>query len=174
MSVDPLPVVDAWRAVAGRRVFRGRTGLAAMSRLAPMLAEARGECEYGIEFVRDPLAGDCVDLRVDAELPLQCQRTLERFGFGVRIAQRLGLLRSEDEEAALPAGVEPVLVPADGKLNLLELIEDELILAVPAIPVKPGSEPVALQLPPAERGQVQTETAASPFAVLAALKKRGP
>ena len=63
-------------------------------------------------------------------------------------------------------------VPADGALQPAELIEDELILAVPVGPVAPGSEAVEQDwpLPGTEAGEELEK--ANPFAALAALKKR--
>jgi uncharacterized protein len=86
----------------------------------------------------------------------------------VQIVQRLGLIRDEADEAALPPGYEPLLMPEDGMLRPSEMVEDELILAVPVVPVAPGSEAVERDwpVPAAESEQ------ASPFAALAALKKR--
>jgi uncharacterized protein len=92
---------------------------------------------------------------------------MDRFLLPVRIVQRLGLIRDEADEAALPEGYEPLLVPVDGELRTAELVEDELILAVPVVPVKPGSEAVERDWPAT---QVEQERA-NPFAALSALKK---
>jgi uncharacterized protein len=97
---------------------------------------------FRIEFGRDEFGVAFADLRVEAALPLTCQRTLERFELPIRVEQRIGLIRSERDEASLPPGYEPVLLPEDARLNPAELIEDELILAVPVVPVKPGTEAI--------------------------------
>ena len=59
-------------------------------------------------------------------------------------------------------------MPADGARRLAELVEDELILAVPVVAISPGSEALAQEWP-ATAEELQE---ASPFAALAALKKR--
>src|SRR3546814_2050239 len=73
------------------------------------------------------------------------------FEFPVEIVQRLGLIVAggddEVEEAALPEGYEALQLPADGMLRPAELVEDELILAIPVVPVKPGSEAVERDWP---------------------------
>lgn len=167
MSRDIPEVVDAGRMVASRRRFEGRIGLGELPRLSGLLDRAEGEAVFSLEFDQDPtLRVPFVEVEVDAELPLQCQRTLERFLLPVRLKQRHGLLRDEADEAGLPLGYEALLVDESGDLRLLELVEDELILAVPLIPVKPGSESVASEWPATEEEIAQ----ASPFAALAALK----
>ncbi len=172
MSATSLSVVDAWRMVSARRRLTGSTPLAAFDRLAGLLADSDGACRYDIEFDRDRSGLATVDVVAEAELPLVCQRSLERFLFPVRVSQRLGLLADESEEEALPPDVEAALVGPDGELSPLALVEDELILAIPAFPVKPGS---------AEVDAVWTDGAAevedeaprpNPFAALAALKGR--
>lgn len=168
MSASLPAVLDAWRMVAARRCFEGTLPLSALPRLLGSLADREGDCRYALEFGRDALQVNFLELRLEAKLPLICQRSLERFELPVRIVQRLGLIADEAQEAALPPGYEAVLVDADGMLHPAELIEDELILAVPVVPVGPGSVTVEREWPAAEK----TEDAAPPhpFAALAALK----
>lgn len=160
--------VDAWRMVSAGRLFEGRIPLASMRRLADSLADVEGDCGYQVEFGRDEFGIAFIELRVDAALPLVCQRTLERFELPVRIEQRVGLIRDEREESALPPGYEPVLLGEDARLHPAELIEDELILAVPVVPVKPGTEAVEVQWT-ADVEEAEDERP-NPFAALSALK----
>jgi uncharacterized protein len=138
-----------------------------LSRLADALADSAGECHYALEFGRDEFDVGFLEIRIEAGLPLTCQRTLERFVLPVSTVQRLGLVRDEADEAALPPEYEPVLLDNDGQLRPLELIEDELILALPLVPVKPGTEAVETEVPPTPE-EVRT---ANPFAALAALRQ---
>lgn len=160
--------VDVARQVQARRIFEGSLPLGRMQRLRGSLADIDGEAHYAIEFGKDNLGISYLALHVEASLPLVCQRTLEVFGYRAVIDQRLGLIASEREEAALPEGYEPLLVPDDGQLDLPGVIEDELILALPVVPLRPGApiewkDASADEEPDAERP--------SPFAVLGALKK---
>ncbi len=154
--------------VAARRRFEGQLPLSAMTRLQGSLVDVEGECRYSLEFGRDDvLQVPYVELHIETELPLECQRSLQRFLLPVKMTQRLGLIRDEADEAALPPEYEALLVPEDGMLHPADLVEDELVLAVPLVPVAPGSELV-------EGEWVATEeelSKASPFAALAALKK---
>lgn len=168
MSAEMPEILDAWRMVAARREFDGRIALSALPRLRDALSGAEGDVAFALGFDRDALRIPYVELRIDADLPLQCQRSLQRFLFPVRIVQRLGLIRDEAEEAALPEGYEPLPLPEDGALRPLELVEDELILAIPVVPVMPGSESVERDWPVSAEEEVR----ANPFAGLAALKKQ--
>lgn len=170
MSVPIPAVLDAWRMVASRRHFEGRVPLSAFRRLQESLVDAEGEVRFELGFDRDTLKIAYVDLRVEADLPLECQRSLTRFLHPVRIEQRLALIESESQEAALPADYEPVLVGEDSVVRPLELIEDELILAVPVMPVAPGTEAVEKDWPAVE--QVEEPVAPNPFAALSVLKDK--
>src|SRR3546814_265897 len=143
-----------------------------MSRLRDSLCEDAGEVRYEISFDRDALQVPYVELRIQAALPLVCQRTLQPFLQPVQVEQRLALLPADTDleaaEAGLPEGYEALPVPADGGLRPAELIEDELILAVPVVALSPGSEALAQEW--AATAEEMQE--ASPFAALAALKKR--
>jgi uncharacterized protein len=153
--------------VAERRRFEDECPLADMSRLLGSLADSEGICRFSLEFGRDSLQVPLVELRIETDLPLICQRSLRRFLFPVRLVQRLGMIRQEVDEAALPAGYEPLLVPANGELSPKALVEDELVLALPVVPIAPDSEPVRQDWAPDE----QERQAVSPFAVLTMLKK---
>ena len=154
--------------VEARRAFDGRVALTALERLLGSLHDGEGEVRFTLDFGTDVLRLPYVDLRIEADLPLQCQRSLRRFLLPVRLQQRLGLIREEDAEAALPAECEPLLVAADGNLRPLELVEDELILALPVVPVSPEAEAVEREFAPT----VEEVAKASPFAGLVGLKTK--
>ncbi|MDR2013229.1 MAG: YceD family protein [Rhodanobacter sp.] len=163
-----MPVrVDVARQVQARSVYEGTLPLVALQRLRGSLIADEGDARYVIEFGRDKFGVACLALRVEAGLPLLCQRTLEPFVHPVAIDQRLGLIADESEEAALPPGYEPLLV-AEGVLNLAEVIEDELILALPVVPFKPG---VPLEWTDHATPEPPDAMRTSPFAALGTLKK---
>jgi len=170
MSVTLPESVDAWRMVSARRSFAGALSVAAMSRLCGMLAGNEGAAQFTLDFGRDDFGTAYLQVHVEAPLTLTCQRTLEPFVLPLTVDTRLGLIRNEREEAALPPGCEPLLVEDDGKLDLAAVVEDELLLAVPLVPVNPDSS-----LPPEVTGPGPEESVAepndNPFAVLRELKK---
>ncbi|MBM7125840.1 YceD family protein [Dyella flava] len=157
--------------VSARRSFQGSLPIAAMPRLCEALADDAGSATYALDFGRDEYGTAYVDVRVQAPLWLVCQRTLEPFVMPVTVDSRLGLIRSERDESALPAGVEPLLVAEDDKLSPVDVIEDELLLALPLVPVNPDSVlPEEVTRPPVEAISTE-ERPQNPFAVLRELKK---
>jgi uncharacterized protein len=170
MSVGLPETLDAWRMLSARRHFEGSLSLASMPRLRDALEQPEGECCYELQFDRDVLEVPFLEIRAQAELPLVCQRSLQRFLLPVKIVQRLGLVTREEQEAELPEGYEMLMPEADGTIHPLELIEDELILAIPVVPMDPRGEPVEMAWP-AHAESVEEEPRSNPFAALAGLKK---
>ena len=125
--------------VAGRRSFEGVLPVAELRRLVEALADDRGEIAYKLDFGRGDLGGPQLRVQLRAGLTLECQRTLEPFEWPVVVDTRLGLLASEAEGAALPPDCEPLLLEG-GTLSPWRVIEDELLLALPLVPIKPGGE----------------------------------
>jgi len=157
--------------VSARRSFAGTLPVASLPRLCGMLAGDAGEVVYELEFGRDDLGMAFLEVRAEAPLTVTCQRSLEAFVLPVAVGSRLGLIRSERQESGLSPEAEPLLVDEDGKLALADVIEDELLLALPLVPVNPDSElPEEVTRPPSdsEAGDERTE---NPFAVLRELKK---
>lgn len=152
--------------VAARRGVEDRLPLSSLTRLRDSLIDCEGDVRFALDFGQDDLKVPYVEVRIDAALPLQCQRSLDRFELPVQIVQRLGLIRDEADEAGLSPGYEPLLVPEDGMLRTAELVEDELILAVPVVPVAPGSGAIERDWSPSDEERER----AHPFAALRSLK----
>ena len=140
MSVTLPSSVDAWREVRARRSFQGQLPVSAFSRLGEVVASPEGDVTYELDFGRDEFGVAYVAVRAKAGLTLICQRSLEPFQLPVEVDARLGLIVEESEAASLPPGYEALLVEQDGKLDPIATIEDELLLALPLVPVNPDHE----------------------------------
>lgn len=164
----PLPdQIDIERAVAAGREYVGVLPLHRFARLASMLHDVEGEVRYALRFDRNVIGQLMVAVEADANLPLLCQSTLERFELPVSVRTRLGFISREEDESGLPEGFEPCMM-TQGFADPLALIEDELILTVPVIARKPDVAPVIQQQ------EVRNSESAkpNPFAALAALKRK--
>lgn len=161
--------------VAGRRSFAGVLPVAELPRLAAALADDHGEVAYRLDFEHGVLAGPQLHVQLQAGLTLECQRSLERFVFPAAVDTHLGLLADERDADALPAGCEPLLLEA-GRLSPRDVIADELILALPLVPIKPGSKALegAWSTPAAQPQDAAPDAAVThPFADLRKLLQTG-
>ena len=137
--------VDPWKAADGRRSFQGTMPLKRMKRLAPLLAPAEWrDASFSAAFGYDRQGMLTVDLHVEAMLPLVCQRSLEIYLEPVVRHSMLAVVEGVAEQDLVPEHYEPVLAE-QGRLALLDLVEDELLLALPQVPRKPEPEPVGAQ-----------------------------
>lgn len=183
---QPLPdLLDPWKAVHSGAVFDGETPLETMTRLQvlldPAAAVAGDEAEagtlrragYHLEFSRDGEGRAVVTGSVTGVLPLRCQRCFEGFGMAVDATVCLALVSGLDEANLLPDAYDPLLVE-DRLLRGRDLIEDELILAVPPVPRHPhgGCEmPAGGESGDSGDGAADRDDRPNPFAALASLKK---
>lgn len=112
--------------------------LAGLERLTPLLLSPQGIATARIGFSRD--AGQVVaDVQAEATLQLRCQRCLGQFALPVDSRSRVALVTDESKAASLPEELETVLA-VDGRMRLRELVEEELLLAVPAVPRHPAGQ----------------------------------
>lgn len=113
-------------------------------------------------------------LEADAGVALQCQRCLRPVEEQLRVERSFRFVSGEAQAEALDADSEEDVLAMTRGLNLRELLEDELILALPLVP-RHEACPVPLQaeLEPEEPAP-PAEERPNPFAVLAQLKKGPP
>ena len=109
---------------------------------------------------------------MQARLPLQCQRCLGSVETEVAVQRSLRFVSGENQAAALDADSEDDVLALSRAFDLRDLIEDELILALPLVPVH-GSCPEPL-VAPADDPAFEQPARPNPFASLAALKSAKP
>ena len=156
--IDPLALVDR------RRQLKGRISIGKMPRLAEVLQSTEGQAEIELNFAKEGRHA-VVTGRVSAGLLLQCQCCLEKLSWPVNSEIRLGIVHSIDEANQLPDSLEP-LVLQEETIALAEIIQEELLLAIPPIPQH--AQCVSL-LSPGKR-EVSEPERKNPFAVLSNLK----
>jgi len=137
MSHQPAhqPSIDGFEFASAGAKQRGVLAVSGFPRLRDVLASDAGEVAYEISGVRDERGRPSLRVKVDGTLTLRCQRCLEPMPFEVHTDETLVLAATLSEIHAEPASVESRDRVVAGKdMALRELIEDELILAVPYAP----------------------------------------
>jgi uncharacterized protein len=143
MSRDFPDFIDPWKAAEGQRMFGGTMPLKRMKRLSPLLASIEGETGFEVCFYFDRQHNAMIKVTVKTDLILLCQRSLAPYKETVQRTSLLAVIRDLAEQDMLPANYEPMLHEA-GKLALLEVVEDELLLALPQIPKNPAVDEIEL------------------------------
>lgn len=163
--------IDPLRLAESGREMRGRIPLAALRRLVPSLHDTEGVIELELYGQKEgktrSLHGHIV-----TRLNLVCQRCLEPVSLPVDIHFRLGLVSSEEQADRLPEDLEPLLITAP-TLHLADLVEDELLLALPIVMLHPEGSACAAQARvnvPAQPEEPEEAPRKNPFAKLSQLK----
>jgi uncharacterized protein len=146
--------------------------LAELPRLRAQLADVAGEVHGRVHFRR--AAGIAVaDLALQGTAHLVCQRCLGALDVGIDATTEVGLIASEADMNRVPEELEPVLAP-DGRISVGELIEEELLLTLPIVPLHAdaGSTCVATDDAPLLADDSAEEPTQRPFEQLAELLKR--
>jgi len=159
---------DPRKAAEGKRTFAGSVRLDRMERLMPLLADSGGEAHFVAAVDFDAQGRVTIRIKVEASLSLICQCSLEPYVEVVRRQSLLGVIGDMSEEALMPANYEPVMMQ-NGRLAILELVEDELLLGLPQVPRNPDFD--ASDLPvtviEAPNGAAKDAGVQQPFAGLA-------
>jgi uncharacterized protein len=107
-------------------------------------------------------------LLADADIVLQCQRCLLPLDEAVHVDRHFRFVANEETAAALDDETEDDVLALPRTLNLRDLVEDELLLALPLVP----RHAVCPEAVPMQFGDVEeVEEKGNPFASLALLRK---
>lgn len=135
----------------------------------PVVYTARGEVRH------EDQPGEEIWLHLAAQvaLPLTCQRCLGPVDFPLAFDRSFRFVATEELAAIEDEESEEDVLVLSRDFNVLELIEDELLMAMPAVP-KHEVCPVAVKLQVADPDFVEEGPAekVNPFAVLEQLKKK--
>lgn len=160
---DRLPeLFDPLEFVEKKRRIKGIVPLAGLDRMQDVLLRQDGGVQVDIDFRREGRVAAALG-RVEAKLVLQCQCCLGALDWPINSEIRLGVVTSIDEANLLPEGFEPLLLDSGPVIALADIVQDELLLAVPSVPQHPDCT-----MPKPEKASGGVE---HPFAVLAQLKK---
>jgi len=143
--------------------LQGEVPLATLARLADLLVDVTGSLAYRLEGGVGSRDRAQLLLEVDGMLSLCCQRCLEPLAYAVELRSLFEFVANDSEltQEELEDDSRDFL-PAEKELDVLALIEDEILLALPTVPRHDDCV-----LPAARESTIE-----SPFSVLAGLKGR--
>ena len=167
--------IDPWRFAEIGKEVSGHAELSKLPRLAEILVDQKGEAEFELMFRRGEKQRIHINGYVRAALSLECQRCLEPVRIPVATEVEVVVVGGFEEAELLPDEYEP-LMAGDKRIRLYEVVEDELLLALPQVPMHPEGECKAasqnIGWSPAEVDEDQGQKKPNPFAALADLKRK--
>lgn len=126
------PLIDGFEFAADGAMQQGVWAVGDFPRLRDLLASDAGEIRYSIDGVQDGRGRPALRVRVRGALQLRCQRCLGPLPFEVDTDETLVLAATQAEIDAEPVDAHaPDRLLAAEEVSVRELVEDELILALP-------------------------------------------
>ncbi len=160
------PVIDGFEFASAGATQQGALPLSEFPRLRDLLATDAGEVAYEVKGLRDERGRPSLRLSVKATVQLRCQRCLEPMRVDVDEDELLVLAATQAEIDADPTDAEaPDRVLGGKAMPLRDLVEDQLILA---LPYAPRHERCAAG---AEKEEAQQQDKVLPFAALKAMMR---
>ncbi len=174
MQTVKIPVsLDPIRASAGQLSYEGVIPHRQLKRLNELCAGDCSDVTVSLECGVDIQGIVYLKGKAVTELTLDCQRCMTLFTTEVTVDFNFSPCGNEAEIDELPDAYDPIECDEIGEVRLHQLIEDELIVAMPLIPMhanescKQGSQDIVVgEIEPAQ------EERPNPFAVLEKLKSK--
>lgn len=167
LTVDP--VKDAQR----RLDYVGYYPISQLSRLNGSVSQVLSDAQVELSFYVDPQKLVVMKGHACVDVELFCQRCNQPFVQTLDCEFYYSPVANLDQADELPEIYEPIEFNEFGEIDLVSVIEDELIIALPIVPMHSSEH---CEVPVAEQvfGELPEELAKkpNPFAVLANLKQK--
>ncbi|WP_413110523.1 23S rRNA accumulation protein YceD [Thaumasiovibrio sp. DFM-14] len=172
MQKVKLPLtVDPSRAAQKRSDYNGIIGAELLERLAVSSYSVNSDASVTLTFDIDKQGLIVVHGVAEVTVDLACQRCGEPYTHHYEVEFYYSPLRKPEQADELPEAYEPIEIDENGEINLLQLVEDELIVALPQVAMhdevdcKVSSDNLVFgEIPSADERP-------NPFAVLESLKQ---
>jgi len=172
--LDRLPVhIDPVSFAERGKQLSGKIKINELPRLSEVLLDNSGEIEIDFSFDKEGRVPTIVG-EIKANLILECQSCAEQFVLPLDKHFKLGMVQSLEQADRLASDCEPMMIESE-KISLNELVEDELLLALPDFPKHPYICVEQEEIEEVIEIEVEDKPMDSnnPFSVLAKLKNTG-
>lgn len=173
MQKVKLPIkIDPVRCAVKRLDYVGIAEAAQLPRLVESTLGIIGDVEAELSFGIDAQGLTTITGTAHAQVSLECQRCNEAFDYRCDVEFVYTPLLKNTAVEELPDAYEPIELDENGEIDLHQLLEDELILSLPIVPMhsveacpKAGMQMSWGKIEPADERP-------NPFAVLDGLKRK--
>ncbi len=172
MSHEIIPErINPFRFAEARASMHGVLLIKDMQRLRSSLAEDSGQVDVKIQFGTDEEGVCYLQGHIQTELVLQCQRCMKPFSYAIIGDFLSGVVQGDVEAKQLSEVYDPVFVE-DNMLSIQDIVEDELIISVPIVPMHDPKE-CEVQLPKVVANKaLEGDEDNNPFKVIEILRSK--
>lgn len=133
MSSIVVPGLLAVRkSVNAEAVFSGRIKAENLPRIHTAVSSLCDSFEVVLAFMKSETNKACVEVKVKGLIGLECQRCLQPVDFFVDTDSTLVFVPHDEEAKSILKNAEPWVV-SDDQLNVHDMVEEEILLALPII-----------------------------------------
>lgn len=178
MSAGTLPqYIDAPKWADREAAIQEIVPLSVFARVCEGAVSSQGEVSVDCRIYRDSQHLIVLEADLKTVVPLECQRCLDAVETTIDTHMQLWLLYSEEQADRLADDADYLVLDEDGRISLVEVLEDELILSLPLVALHEDCEVQAGANTTAgtheESGAAEEPRRENPFQVLAGLKGKG-
>lgn len=164
--------IDPYKMAKRGETMQDSIAVSLLPRVKNLLASEVGEVKYQLAFGVDSEGFNFINGKLEGLLTFCCQRCLQPVEQDISCSFAVCLVKNDSEAKDLPSAYEPVLVDGDGNLDPIELLEDELILALPlvamhAVDAPECKKPIEVSI---EETENKMQKVNQPFGILRDLK----
>ncbi|MCH8847054.1 MAG: DUF177 domain-containing protein [Proteobacteria bacterium] len=165
--------IDPMRLAKTGKELSGSYDLHQLLRVNALLgADPDGQVSFRLKFFRDDESRlFCIIGRLEAMLPLVCQRCLQPMQHQLGGIVNMAIVSDEAEAESLPAQFEPY-IESGLPVKLQDFVEDELLLAMPLVSLHEEKACPAADNPTENKSGRERIAKVNPFAELKNLKLR--
>jgi len=130
-----LPItIDPYKNAQRRTECEGVFQTSEMERLLAACVSCSEHVNVDVKFDVDELGLVVISGTGSASSTLTCQRCTEAFAYELEIEFCFSPVKNAEAADNLPSYYDAIELDENGEVNLRELVEDELLLAIPLIP----------------------------------------
>lgn len=157
------PFIDSLDFARRGGELSGEVPMAELPRMADILADSEGKVGYALRGLTGRDGKPQLELILNGVCNLRCQRCLNALPYPIKLVSKLRLVSEGATEGTDIEDDEVDNIPAEKRLDVLALLEEELLLSLPIAPKHASGE--------CEIAVEGLNRSNNPFAVLAGLKK---
>ena len=170
MSDSPIPAyADTRKIFQQEDIISGNLGLNRLPRFSKTLANDQGLVSLELKFTFGEAKERLIVGSLQAQVNVFCQRCLKPLAIALADDIELALVRDEEAALRLDARLDPWICEGH-KLDLAELIEEQLILCTPIVSYHESVDCMTQKDYVTGEDAAESLASESPFAVLRSLK----
>jgi uncharacterized protein len=132
--------IDSLEFARNAATLHGKIAVADLARLQDALHSSEGVLEYVLAGGVNGHGRPVLHCEVKGELQLTCQRCLGGYKYPLVVRTDLVLVKDEAALAESDNEADTDAILADPRMDVLALVEDEVLLALPISPMHPSAD----------------------------------